>query len=61
MYGNPTGYEVAEHIATKVEINPWIISTLKNTEYIWIRTQGQMSRHQCWDFWEFYLHLSREK
>ena len=28
--GNPKGYDVAEHIATKVEVNPQIISTLKN-------------------------------
>ena len=27
--GNPTGYEVAEHTATKVEVNPWITSTPK--------------------------------
>ena len=27
--GNPKGYEVAEHVATKVEVNPWMLSTLK--------------------------------
>ena len=27
--GNPKGYEVAENIATKVEVNPRMISTLK--------------------------------
>ena len=27
--GNPKGYEVAEHIATVVEVNPRMLSTLK--------------------------------
>ena len=30
MYGNPKGYEVAEHIATKVEVNPRMLLILKN-------------------------------
>ena len=30
MDGNPNGYKVSEHIATKVEVNLWMISTLKN-------------------------------
>ena len=29
MGGNPKGYEVAEYIATKVEVNPRMLSTLK--------------------------------
>ena len=32
--GNPNGYEVAEHIFTKVEVNPRMISTLKNEKFI---------------------------
>ena len=32
--GNPKGYEVAEHIATKVEVNPRMLSTLKNEKSI---------------------------
>ena len=32
--GNPKGYEVAEHIYTKVEVNPRMISTLKNEKSI---------------------------
>ena len=32
--GNPKGYKVAEHIATRVEVNPQMLSTLKNEEYI---------------------------
>ena len=32
--GNQKGYEVAEHIATKVEVNPWILSTFKNAKSI---------------------------
>ena len=28
--GNPNGYEVAERIATKVVVNPRMLSTLKN-------------------------------
>ena len=33
--GNPNGYEVAEHIASKVELNPRMLSTLKNEKFIW--------------------------
>ena len=32
---NTKGYEVAEHIDTKVEVNPQMISTLKNAKSIW--------------------------
>ena len=32
--GNPKGCEVVEHIATKVEVNPQMLSTLKNAESI---------------------------
>ena len=31
---NPKGYEEAEHIATKFDVNPWMISTLKNEKSI---------------------------
>ena len=34
MDGNSKGYEVAEHIATKVEVNPRMLSTLKNAKTI---------------------------
>ena len=27
---NPKGYEMSEDIATKVELNQWMLSTLKN-------------------------------
>ena len=37
---NPKGYEVEEHIATKVEVNPRMLSTLKNAKYIWIMKPG---------------------
>ena len=49
---NPKGYEVAEHIATKVEVNPRMLSTLKtkNPFEAWI--QGKISRHQWLDLWE---------
>ena len=30
LNGNPKGYEVAEHTAKKVDVNPQILSTLKN-------------------------------
>ena len=33
--GNPKDYEVAEHIATKVEVNPRMFSTLKKAKSIW--------------------------
>ena len=29
---NPKGYEVSEHIAKKFKVNPWMISTLKDTK-----------------------------
>ena len=32
--GNPKGYKVAEHIATKFEVNPQMLSTLKNEKSI---------------------------
>ena len=32
--GKPKGYEVAKHIDKKFEINPWMISTLKNAKSI---------------------------
>ena len=32
--GNPKGYEVAEHIATKVEVNTRMLSTFKNAKSI---------------------------
>ena len=32
--GNQMGYEVADHISTKVEVNTRMLSTLKNTKYI---------------------------
>ena len=38
--GNPKGYEVSEHIATKVEVNTQIISTLKNKKSIWSMNPG---------------------
>ena len=28
------GYYIAEHIATKIEINTWMLSTSKNAKYI---------------------------
>ena len=31
---NLKGYEVAEHIATKVEVNPRILSTLKGEKLV---------------------------
>ena len=32
--GNTKGHEAAEHIVTKVEVNPRMLSTLKNAKYI---------------------------
>ena len=32
--GNPNGFEVSEHIATKLEVNKRILSILKNEKYI---------------------------
>ena len=40
LYGNPKGYEVADHISTKVEVNPQMLSTLKNAKYIWSMNPG---------------------
>ena len=41
MDGNPRGCEVEEHIATKVEVNPQMLSTLKNAESIWSMNSGE--------------------
>ena len=40
LYGNPKGYEVAEHIATTVEVNPRMLSKLKNSKVIWSMNPG---------------------
>ena len=40
MYGNPKGYEVAEHTAKTIEVNPWMISTLKKEKSIWSMKPG---------------------
>ena len=34
MDGNPKGYEVAENTVTKVKVNTWMLSTLKNEKSI---------------------------
>ena len=38
--GNTKGYEVAEHIYTKVEVNTRMLSTLKNEKSIWSMNPG---------------------
>ena len=50
---NTKGCEVAEHIPKKVEINPQILSTLKNEESIWSMNPEEISRHQWLDLWKF--------
>ena len=40
LYGNSKGCEVAEHISTKVEANPRMLSTLKNAKSIWSMNPG---------------------
>ena len=37
---NPKGCEVEEHIATNMEVNPQMSSTLKNEKSIWIVNLG---------------------
>ena len=32
--GKSKGYEISEHMSTKVEVNPRVISTLKNAKFI---------------------------
>ena len=34
MDGNPKWYEVVEHITTNMEVNPWMLSILKNAKSI---------------------------
>ena len=51
--GYTKGYEVAEHIATKVEVNPRMISTLKKKNTFEALTQGKFLIHQWLDIWEF--------
>ena len=38
--GKPNGYKVAEHIATKFEANPRMLSTLTNAESVWNMNPG---------------------
>ena len=38
---NPKGYEVTEHIFTKVKVNQRTISTLKGAKYIQIMNPGE--------------------
>ena len=40
LNGNPKGYEVAEHITTKFEVNPRMLSKLKNEKSIWSMNPG---------------------
>ena len=40
LYGNIKGYEVANHITKKFEINPRILSKLKNEKSIWSMNPG---------------------
>ena len=42
MDRNPKGYEVTEHIATKFEVNPRMLSTLKNAKSIWSMNPGEI-------------------
>ena len=40
MGGNPKVCEVGEHIAIKVEVNPRMLSTLKEGKFIWSTKKG---------------------
>ena len=42
LYRNPKGYEVAENIITKVEVNTRMLSTLKNAESILSMNPGDV-------------------
>ena len=44
MERNLKGYEVGEHISTKVEVNPQMLSTLKKGKYI-----GSMKQMETFD------------
>ena len=44
MGGNTKGYEVAEHISKKVEVNWWMLSTLKIKNHLKHKPRGK-----CWD------------
>ena len=53
MDRNTKGCEVAEHIAKKVEVNPQMLSTLKNVKSIWSMNSEEIPRYQWLDLWEF--------
>ena len=38
--GNPKVYEVKEHIATKVDVNIWMLKKIQNAKYIWSMNPG---------------------
>ena len=40
LYENPKGYEVAQHIDKKFDVNPQMLSTLKNAKSIWSMNPG---------------------
>ena len=44
--GNPKGCEVAKHIATKFEVNTWMLSTPKNVKSVLSMNPGGDLRHQ---------------
>ena len=54
MGGNPNRYEVAEHIATKVEVNPWMLSTLKKREiHFKHESRGKFRDISGWTYGDF--------
>ena len=60
MDANPKGYEVSEHIATKVKVNTWMLSTLKNKNQLKHEPRWGVI-HKWLDLWEFYLPCPEEK
>ena len=53
LNGNPNGYEVSDHIATKVEVNTRMLSTLKMKNSFEAWNQGEILIHQWLDLWGF--------
>ena len=41
FYGKPKDYELVQHIATKVEVNSHMLSTLKNQKFILSMNPGE--------------------
>ena len=53
MYIKKNVYDVDDNIATKSEVNQWMLSTLENAKSILIVKIGETLKHQWLNLWVF--------